>query len=70
VKIHEFVGKKLLKEAGIETPNGYVIKNSDSLQVKFLPAVLKSQVLVESRMKAGGNLQTQKTNFSPIHKIY
>ncbi|MBB6063216.1 succinyl-CoA synthetase beta subunit [Thermosipho japonicus] len=56
MKIHEFVGKKLLKESGIETPKGYVIKNSDSLQVKFLPAVLKSQVLVGSRMKAGGIL--------------
>lgn len=56
MKIHEFVGKKLLKEAGNETPNGYVIKNLDSLQVKFLSAVLKNQVLVGSRMKAGGIL--------------
>ena len=54
MKIHEFVGKNFLKEAGIKVPKGYLIKNEKQIIVKFLPAVLKSQVLVGSRMKNGG----------------
>ncbi|WGS65771.1 ATP-grasp domain-containing protein [Marinitoga aeolica] len=56
MKIHEFLGKKFLKEYGIKVPAAYLIKEEKEIEFKFLPAVLKSQVLVGSRMKAGGVL--------------
>ncbi|ANQ53096.1 succinyl-CoA synthetase subunit beta [Thermosipho sp. 1063] len=59
MKIHEFVGKRILKEGGISVPESYLISNDREIEVKFLPAVLKSQVLVGGRMKAGGILFAQ-----------
>ncbi|KAF2956120.1 ATP-grasp domain-containing protein [Marinitoga sp. 38H-ov] len=54
MKIHEFVGKSFLKDYGIKVPESYLIR--EDYEIKFLPAVLKSQVLVGGRMKAGGVL--------------
>ncbi|ABR31704.1 succinyl-CoA synthetase [Thermosipho melanesiensis] len=56
MKIYEFVGKQLFKEHGVKIPEGYLVTSKDELTIKFLPAVLKSQVLVGGRMKAGGIL--------------
>ncbi|GAB6189800.1 ADP-forming succinate--CoA ligase subunit beta [Marinitoga arctica] len=56
MKIHEFVGKTFLKDYGIKVPESYLIKKEKDIKVDFLPAVLKSQVLVGGRMKAGGVL--------------
>lgn len=55
MKIYEFVGKKLLRDYGIMVPESYLVKKEPS-EIKFLPVVLKSQVLVGGRMKAGGVL--------------
>lgn len=55
MKIHEFVGKELLREYSVKVPKSYLVKEKP-YDVKFLPAVLKSQVLIGGRMKAGGVL--------------
>ncbi|WP_206076260.1 ATP-grasp domain-containing protein [Marinitoga lauensis] len=56
MKVHEFLGKSFLKEYGVKVPTSYLIKEEKDIEIKFLPAVLKSQVLVGGRMKAGGVL--------------
>ncbi len=55
MKIYEFVSKRFFRDYGIKVPNSYLAK-SKNVQPKFLPCVLKSQVLVGGRMKAGGIL--------------
>ena len=61
MKLHEFVGKKLLSERGISVPKSVLVRSSeDILKLKSdieklgFPQVLKSQVLVGGRMKKGG----------------
>jgi succinyl-CoA synthetase beta subunit len=56
MKIHEFVGKRLLKSYGINVPPSYLVRTYNEESPQFLPCVLKSQVLVGGRMKAGGVL--------------
>jgi len=55
MKIHEFIGKKILKEYGINVPESVFIKNFPP-EKGIIPSVIKSQVLVGGRMKAGGVL--------------
>ncbi|MCP5455464.1 MAG: succinyl-CoA synthetase [Thermotogae bacterium] len=55
MKIHEFVGKKILKEYGINVPESVFIKNFPP-EKGIIPSVIKSQVLVGGRMKSGGVL--------------
>ncbi|AEX85481.1 succinyl-CoA synthetase [Marinitoga sp. 1135] len=56
MKVHEFIGKGFLQDYGIKVPQSYLITSEKDIKVTFLPAVLKSQVLVGGRMKAGGVL--------------
>ena len=60
MKIFEFEAKEILKEYGIPVPEGYVASNPDEAGVIAekigKPVVLKSQVLVSGRGKAGGIL--------------
>ena len=58
MKVHEFIGKDFLRRYGIKVPKSFLIKKKEDIRVEFLPAVLKSQVLVGGRMKAGGVLFT------------
>ncbi|MGM0641670.1 MAG: ATP-grasp domain-containing protein [Thermotogota bacterium] len=58
MKIYEFVGKKILKNHGINIPNSQIIKN-EIPKNKIIPSVIKSQVLVGGRMKLGGVLFAQ-----------
>ena len=58
MKLFEFEAKNILKRYGIPVPKGKVASNSDEAEVIAgeigKPVVLKSQVLVSGRGKAGG----------------
>jgi succinyl-CoA synthetase beta subunit len=57
MKIHEYVGKNVLKENGFNVPKSVLINGPferRDLEQLDLPHVLKAQVLVGGRMKAGG----------------
>ncbi|MBA7683847.1 Succinate--CoA ligase [GDP-forming] subunit beta [subsurface metagenome] len=58
MKLFEFEAKDVLQQYGIATPKGNIASNSDEAEVitKEIgrPVVLKSQVLVSGRGKAGG----------------
>lgn len=53
MKLYEFEGKQLLKEAGIAVPEGYVVENTTQLQKMLHPVVVKAQLLSGKRGKAG-----------------
>ncbi len=58
MRLYEFEGKEIFKRYGIEVPLGIVIESPDevpkAIEVVGLPAVVKAQVLVGSRGRAGG----------------
>ena len=58
MKLFEFEAKNILKEYGIPVPKGRVASNADEAEVIAReidkPVVLKSQILVSGRGKAGG----------------
>ncbi|MDK2784680.1 MAG: succinyl-CoA synthetase beta subunit [Bacillota bacterium] len=58
MKLYEYQGKELFRNSGIPTPRGHVIRNLaelDSLLPSLsFPVVVKAQVLVGGRGKAGG----------------
>ncbi|AGK60308.1 succinyl-CoA synthetase (ADP-forming) beta subunit [Archaeoglobus sulfaticallidus PM70-1] len=57
MKLHEYQAKEIFKEHGIPVPEGYVVRSVDEAveAVKKLgKAVIKAQVLVGGRGKAGG----------------
>ncbi|MDP7421727.1 MAG: succinate--CoA ligase subunit beta, partial [bacterium] len=57
MRLYEFEAKKVLAEAGIPVPRCFgVIQSADELEKNSLPypVVLKAQVLVGGRGKAGG----------------
>ena len=57
-RIHEFKGKELLKEAGINIPQGRIAANPDEAkkiaEVMGCPVVLKAQIWVTGRKEKGG----------------
>ncbi len=53
MKLYEFEGKQLLKEAGITVPSGYVIENAGEIQEPVGEVVIKAQTLEGKRGKAG-----------------
>jgi len=58
MKLFEYEAKNILRDYGIATPEGNVAHNSDEAEVAAReigkPVVLKSQILVAGRGKAGG----------------
>jgi succinyl-CoA synthetase beta subunit len=54
MKLHEYKAKEIFAKYGIPVPNGILVKDPDELREFEFPAVLKSQVLVGGRGKAGG----------------
>ncbi len=73
MKLLEFQGKKLFKEYGIPVPQGIVIEKKEDLKdidIPF-PWVMKAQVLVGGRGKAGGikfanNMEEAIKNFEEL----
>lgn len=56
MKLHEFLSKEIMRSYGILVPKSFLVKKGETPSKIFLPCVLKSQVLVGSRMKNGGVL--------------
>ena len=54
MKLHEYKAKEIFANYGIPVPNGLLVKDAEDLKEFSFPAVLKSQVLVGGRGKAGG----------------
>ncbi len=53
MKLYEYEGKKLLKEAGIPVPDGYVVENANTIQSITKKVIIKAQTMASSRAKAG-----------------
>jgi succinyl-CoA synthetase beta subunit len=66
MKLHEYEAKDVLKEAGIPVPAGFLIRSADELAPHISALgdafVLKAQVDVGGRGKAGGILMAGKVN--------
>ncbi len=56
MKIQEYLAKGILSSHGISVPSSVFYSGQPEKESPFLPCVLKSQVLVGSRMKNGGVL--------------
>lgn len=54
MKLHEYKAKEIFARYGIRVPNGILVKDPNDLSEFRFPVVLKSQVLVGGRGKAGG----------------
>jgi succinyl-CoA synthetase beta subunit len=71
MKLFEYRGKELFHKYGIAVPNGRLVKNEQDFSGLNFPFVLKAQVPIGGRGKAGGiksveNLNEAKDNFSKI----
>ncbi|OGY25083.1 MAG: hypothetical protein A2Y57_03705 [Candidatus Woykebacteria bacterium RBG_13_40_7b] len=84
MKLYEFEGKKLFKEAGIPVPDGLVVSSTSELKNPVLPLVVKAQTLssgrgknsliipckdIEELKKAIKNLYEKETNGEKIEKF-
>ncbi len=54
MKLYEYMAKEIFRKHGIPVPEGYVIENPEEIKPVHGEVVLKSQVLVGGRGKAGG----------------
>ncbi|MDD1684863.1 MAG: succinate-CoA ligase subunit beta [Methanoregula sp.] len=72
MKLREYEAKNLLKAAGIPVPAGFLIRSADELASRLSELgdafVLKAQVDVGGRGKAGGILMADKTNGLKVAK--
>jgi succinyl-CoA synthetase beta subunit len=67
MKLYEFQGKEIFKKYGIPVQSGFLIHKNDEVKNLIPPLVLKSQVLVGGRGKAGGiKIWEGNTNVSQI----
>ena len=71
MKLFEYRGKELFDKYGISVPNGRLVKNDKDFSGLNFPFVLKAQVPIGGRGKAGGiksaeNLNDAKSNFAKI----
>jgi len=67
MKLYEFQGKEIFKKYGIPVQSGFLIHKNDKVKNLTPPLVLKSQVLVGGRGKAGGiKIWDGSTNASKI----
>ncbi|UCF09109.1 MAG: ADP-forming succinate--CoA ligase subunit beta [Thermoplasmata archaeon] len=54
MKLHEYKAKEIFADYGLPVPEGLLVKHPEDLKEFDFPVVLKSQVLVGGRGKAGG----------------
>src|SRR4030042_931430 len=71
MKLFEYRGKELFKKYDIAVPNGRIVNNEKDFSGFKFPLVLKAQVPIGGRGKAGGiksaaNLEEAKKNFLKI----
>ena len=72
MKLREYEAKNVLKEAGIPVPAGFLIRSADELTPHLGELgdafVLKAQVDVGGRGKAGGILMADKADGTKVAK--
>jgi succinyl-CoA synthetase beta subunit len=71
MKLYEYEGKQLLKEAGIQVPESYIISNIEEIKETTEEVILKAQTMAGSRAKAGfvtTSLEEAKAMFGKQHK--
>ncbi len=61
MKLYEFEGKQLLKDAGVKVPEGYIIEKEADIKPITKEVVLKAQTMSGKRGKAGLILETKAT---------
>jgi len=71
MKLFEYRGKELFNKYDIAVPNGKLVNNEKDLSGLKFPFILKAQVPIGGRGKAGGiksaeNLKDAKEKFSQI----
>jgi succinyl-CoA synthetase beta subunit len=71
MKLFEYRGKELFNKYGIEVPNGRLVKDKNDFSGLNFPFVLKAQVPIGGRGKAGGiksaeNIKDAQEKFSQI----
>ncbi len=70
MKLKEYEAKKVLAEAGIKTPKGLIVKKGSTYpKSSQLPAdkvVVKAQIEIGGRGKAGGILMADSSNFKQV----
>ena len=54
MKLYEYKAKELLKKHGIPVPDGFVVSSPDQIKELPGPVMVKAQVLIGGRGKAGG----------------
>jgi len=54
MKLYEYKAKELLRKHGIPVPDGFVVSSSDQVKELPGPVMVKAQVLIGGRGKAGG----------------
>lgn len=54
MKLFEYMAKAVLRKHGIPVPDGFVVSSADQIRRVSWPAMVKAQVLVGGRGKAGG----------------
>ena len=54
MKLHEYKAREIFERYGIPVPKGILVESAEELKEFNFPAVLKSQVLIGGRGKAGG----------------
>ena len=54
MKLFEYQGKQLFEKHGISIPKGKILETTNDLSNSVFPCILKAQVLIGGRGKAGG----------------
>ncbi len=54
MKLYEYMAKAVLRKHGIPVPDGFVVSSADQIRRVQWPVMVKAQVLVGGRGKAGG----------------
>jgi succinyl-CoA synthetase beta subunit len=71
MKLFEYRGKELFKKYGLEVPNGKLVNNEKDFSDLNFPIVLKAQVQIGGRGKAGGikSAENKKDAISKLSQI-
>lgn len=67
MKLFEYMAKDVFRRHGLPVPDGYVVDSADSITDVGNPVVVKSQVLIGGRGKAGGIKFAEKTDEAREH---
>ncbi len=67
MKLFEYMAKEIFRRHGLPVPDGYVVESADGIKDVKNPVVVKSQVLIGGRGKAGGIKFAENTDEAREH---